>query len=397
MQFDVFFSICQTEVDGYLPDERTMLRNFFDQVQVADEAGYGTAWIAETHLSTEVQKRNPNGVVPHFTGEIGLNTDVLQMAHHIFARTKKLHVGSAIRNIQCNGGPIAHAEAVRTFLSLREFSRADDRNLELGFAAGRFEFSNRPYGIRPRNEWEAEAWPVVKGKIFHECTEIFLRCLKSEILSSDDIAPRVLRPRDFRNPETDWQRVTAAYGREVDEIELPNRWNFETLQVIPKEAGLERLRLTIGSHDPEVQRFANTFMPCGVFNLSITPSAQIERTHEMMQEAYHADGGPWHRGLMPRTVLVFMHQDVQQAQEMARKAIANYWKAMMGTIDNDKVENAVENALAGNPESITRQLRESFHPDDRLMLWFDFNNHDSEAIQWAMRTFMDEVAPAVNA
>ena len=60
MKYDVFFSISQTPVDGHTPDEATMLRNFFEQVQVADQEGYGIAWLAQAHLSTEIQKRNKN-------------------------------------------------------------------------------------------------------------------------------------------------------------------------------------------------------------------------------------------------------------------------------------------------------------------------------------------------
>src|SRR5438270_1529628 len=85
MEFDIFFSICQTEVHGYLPDERTMFANFFEQADLADRLGFGTAWIAESHLSTEVQKTNPGAVIPHFVGEIGLNTDILQLATRVFA------------------------------------------------------------------------------------------------------------------------------------------------------------------------------------------------------------------------------------------------------------------------------------------------------------------------
>jgi alkanesulfonate monooxygenase SsuD/methylene tetrahydromethanopterin reductase-like flavin-dependent oxidoreductase (luciferase family) len=118
MRFDAFFAICQTEVDGVIPDERTMMRYFMDQVKLADELGYDTAWVAETHLSCEVQKQNPGAVIPHFRGEIGINTDILQLAHRVFATTKRINVGSAIRNILCNGGPLAHAEAVKTFLLL---------------------------------------------------------------------------------------------------------------------------------------------------------------------------------------------------------------------------------------------------------------------------------------
>src|SRR3989338_5811885 len=182
MRFDIFFSICQTEVDGYMPDERTMFENFFDQVRLADRLGFGTAWVAETHLSCEVQKRNPNAVIPNFVGEIGLNTDILQLAHKIFSVTQNIHVGSAIRNILCNGGPIAHAEAVRTFLLLHGMDRREKRFLDLGFAAGRFDFSNLPYGVCPRNDLEKAAWPALKGKVFHEAVEIFLRLLRGEVI-----------------------------------------------------------------------------------------------------------------------------------------------------------------------------------------------------------------------
>ncbi|MCB0363197.1 MAG: LLM class flavin-dependent oxidoreductase [Bdellovibrionales bacterium] len=151
MKFDVFFSICQTEIDGYRPSERKMFENFFDQLILADELGFDTAWLAETHLSCQVQKSNPEAVIPHFEGEIGLNTDILQMAHVIFSRTRRIEVGSAIRNILCNGGPIAHAEGVKTFLSLHALKADESRRLHLGFASGRFEFSNIPYGIVPRN------------------------------------------------------------------------------------------------------------------------------------------------------------------------------------------------------------------------------------------------------
>lgn len=151
MKFDVFFSICQTDVDGYMPSESVMFENFIDQVRLADQLGYEVAWVAETHLSCEIQKTGSEPVIPHFKGEIGLNTDILQLAHKVFSMTKNIEVGSAIRNILCNGGPIAHAEAVRTFLSLHGLDKNEKRKLHLGFASGRFEFSNRPYGIVPHH------------------------------------------------------------------------------------------------------------------------------------------------------------------------------------------------------------------------------------------------------
>lgn len=428
MKFDIFFSICQTRVDGEMPDEAAMFSNFFSQVDLADTLGFGTAWLAESHLSCQTQKENPCAVIPQFEGEIGLNTDVLQLAHLLLARTSRLNVGSAIRNILCNGGPLAHAEAVRTFLTLQQASRpGDDRVLDLGFASGRFPFSNIPYGIRPRNPVEDAAWPVLKGMIFREATEIFLRCLRGDVFASSDITPKILKPPLFRDADA-WQKVVKAlsdkrlrhelaagsYGSSPanggvgwpdtrpaiegspgapEAIRIPSTWFFDKVGVIPFEAPLENLRLTIGAHDAAIQDFANTLYPVGVFNLSITPAPTIEQTHERMSGTYHRDGGPWRRDLMPRTVLVFCDNDSAKAGEAAHKAVSNYWKAVEKTLDPAKVEAAVDNALVGTPDEIRKQLEERFHPDDRLMCWFDFNNHDTAAVEECMRLFMNQVAP----
>jgi alkanesulfonate monooxygenase SsuD/methylene tetrahydromethanopterin reductase-like flavin-dependent oxidoreductase (luciferase family) len=391
MEFDIFFSISQTEVNGYMPSEREMFENFFEQVELADKLGLGTAWVAESHLSTEVQKMNPGAVIPHFVGEIGLNTDILQLAHRIFARTKRIGAGSAIMNILCNGGPIAAAERVKTFLTLHGLDPAETRTLTIGFASGRFPFINIPYGIVPRNAIEEAAWPVVKNKIFEEATEIFLRLLRGEILSSEKVAKRSLARADFRS-EADWQRVIAAYGQAVDAIPLAPRWVFPKLRIVPQHPRMDLLHLSIGSHDPATQIFANTLLPVGVFNLSITPGDEIEKTNERMMDHYHRDGGRWHRRLMPRTVLVFINDDPQKAAAEAREALSNYWRALEGTLDEEKVRRATGNALIGDAESIAAQMKERFHPEDRLMLWFDFNNHDSKRVMKNMSDFMNRVA-----
>jgi len=392
MEFDIFFSICQTGVHGYVPSEKVMFENFFEQVDLADGLGFGTAWVAESHLSTEVQKTNPDAVIPHFVGEIGLNTDILQLAHRIFARTKRIGVGSAIMNILCNGGPIAAAERIKTFLTLHGLDENESRILTVGFAAGRFPFINVPYGIVPRNPVEAAAWPVVKNKIFEEATEIFLRLLNGETLSSDRVASRPLKRADFRSEE-DWQRALAAYGSNADQIPLEPRWSFPNLKIVPQHPRMDLLRLSIGSHDGQTQILANTLRPVGVFNLSITPGDEIEKTNARMRDHYHPAGGGWHRRLMPRTVLVFINDDPEQAAAEARDALSNYWRALEGTLDEQKVKRATNNALVGDAATIERQMRERFDPEDRLMLWFDFNNHDSKRVMRNMSDFMTRVAP----
>lgn len=409
MDYDVFFSICQTPVGGHMPDEAGMFRNFFDQVRAADELGFGTAWIAESHFSTEVQKRHEKPVVPHFPGEIGLNTDFLQLASRVYSMTRRIECGSAVMNILVNGGPIAAAERVAAFLALHGLDPAERRRIHVGFAAGRFDFMNRTTGIVPRNALEEAAWPAVRGKVFAESMEIFLRLLAGETLTSDDVSERSLTRADFRSDE-DWAaalEAASAHSREsgagTEVIPLDRRFVFEAVKIIPADFRRDLLALLIGSHDPALQEEANRYLPVMVFNLSITKPEIIEDTHRRMTEAFHRDGGPWRRSMMPRTVMVFLNEEDglspaernEAAREEATSALSAYWKALQGTIDPKKVENAADNALVGDAETVATQIVERFHPDDRLMLWFDFFNHDSPRVIRNMQAFTTKVRPRV--
>ena len=61
-----------------------------------------------------------------------------------------------------------------------------------------------------------------------------------------------------------------------------------------------------------------------------------------------------------------------------------------------KVASAADNAVIGNAEEVAAQISERFHPQDRLMLWFDFFRHDSARVCRDMAAFMEKVAPLVN-
>ncbi|TVQ93176.1 MAG: LLM class flavin-dependent oxidoreductase [Deltaproteobacteria bacterium] len=402
MQYDVFFSISQTPVDGNLPSERQMFSNFFEQVQAADELGFQTAWIAESHLSSEVQKRHREPVIPHWQGEVGLNVDFLQLSHKIFAKTQRIHTGSAILNILCMGGPIAAAERVSAFGALHGLDPEEHRKIHVGFAGGRFDFMNAASGVRPRNEVERAAGRAWKNAIFGEAAEIFVRLLQGETLSSDDLPPPRLRREGFRT-DTQWAELQALAGTRNDEIVLDPFWTFEPLKIIPQDWRRELLQLIIGSHDPALQEHVNRFAPVQVFNLSITRPEIIEQTHRRMGQAYHPSGGPWKRSFMPRTVFVFLNDEpglgpVEQreaAQAEARRALGAYWTALEGTLDPSKVEKAADNALIGNADDLSAEIVRRFHPEDRLMLWFDFFNHDSARVIRNMEAFMTKVAPAV--
>ena len=51
--------------------------------------------------------------------------------------------------------------------------------------------------------------------------------------------------------------------------------------------------------------------------------------------------------------------------------------------------------MIGNAAEVAQQIRERFHPDDRVMLWFDFFNHDSKRVVANMEAFRHSVIPAV--
>ena len=400
MEFDVFFSISQTpDAANICPDETTMYANYLEQLEVADTLGYGVAWLAQAHLSTEVQKCNKRPVIPHWEGEVGLCTDFFQLAMLSMERTKNIEIGSAVLSILANGGPIAVAERIGNFCALQAVRR-DSRKLNLGFSAGRFQFMASPYGITPRNPIEEAAWPALRGQIFWEASEIMLRLIRGDTICSDDIRKTTLTRANFRSDE-DWQAVQTANGNDDAEIHVSRRYEFEEIKSIPQEWDRSMVNLVIGSHEPALQQHVNTFMPVQVFNLSITQPEVIEATHERMREAYL---GQWERRMMPRTVMVFLNEEDglseaeknAEAQVESEGALSSYWSALEGTLDPAKVSKAANNAVIGNATEVAAQIRERFHPDDRLMLWFDFFRHDSARICRDMRAFMDKVVPLVN-
>ena len=408
MDFDIFLSISQTPVDGVTPDENAMYTNFFEQLESADKLGFGTAWVAQAHLSTEVQKNNKQPVVPHWQGEVGLCTDFFQLAHLMFSRTKNIHVGSAVMSLLTHGGPVGIAERVGSFLALHGLDENEKRKLRIGFSAGRFEFMARPYGIVPRDIVEEAAWPALRGQIFAEASEIFLKLLNGEIVNSKEIRKTILTRSNFRSEE-DWIKVQEAIMKRdsltnaPDEIHIPNRYVFEDVKNIPQSWNRELLDLILGSHDASLQKEVNKIRPVKVFNLSITPPEVIEATHDRMVKHYNSKGGNWKRNYMPRTLMIFVNDEpnlsdverTEAAKQEAKNSLSSYWGALEGTIDPNKVSKAADNSVIGNVEEVAQQIAERFHPDDCIMTWFDFFNHDSPRVVRNMEAFMNKVVPRV--
>ncbi|MDN5856907.1 MAG: luciferase, partial [Actinomycetia bacterium] len=84
------------------------------------------------------------------------------------------------------------------------------------------------------------------------------------------------------------------------------------------------------------------------------------------------------------------------AQARAEMALTSYWIAMDGTLDPARLADSSSNAVVGNPADVARQLRERFHPDDRVMLWFDFFRPSGETVLEEMTIFAEQVLPRLD-
>ena len=307
-----------------------------------------------------------------------------------------------------HGGPVGIAERVGAFLALHGLNPNEKRKLRIGFSAGRFEFMARPYGIVPRDIVEEAAWPALRGQIFAEASEIFLKLLNGDVVNSKNIRQTVLTRSNFRSDE-DWLRVQEAVMKRdsisklPNKIHIPNRYVFEDVKNIPQSWNRELLDLILGSHDGTLQKEVNKIRPVKVFNLSITPPEVIEATHDRMTKHYNSSGGKWNRNYMPRTLMIFVNDEpnlsesekTEAAKQEAKSSLSSYWGALEGTIDPNKVSKAADNSVIGNVEEVAQQIAERFHPDDCIMTWFDFFNHDSSRVIRNMEAFMKKVVPRV--
>ena len=100
---------------------------------------------------------------------------------------------------------------------------------------------------------------------------------------------------------------------------------------------------------------------------------------------------------MPRTVLVFIDETSKKAHARANQCFDTYIEAMRGTAAVPDKSILMERALIGDPREILEQLSPDnprrLHKDDRLMLWFEFNQTDSSDICRQMSLFAEKVMP----
>jgi alkanesulfonate monooxygenase SsuD/methylene tetrahydromethanopterin reductase-like flavin-dependent oxidoreductase (luciferase family) len=393
MIFDLFHSVGDPAIGVNRVGSAPGFVAFESQVRLAEAFGVDTIWTAESHFSSEVQKTTSVATIPNFVGEVGLNSDSFQLMHWLQSRTQRVGFGTAIHNIVGgSGGPIASADRVNTLSFYNEKLWATPREIRIGVAAGRFPYQNTPFGIVPRDATEADFWPIIRRYVFLEALEIFLRLLRGEALSSADVTPRTITEKDVTEQlPTARDALLARYRFPLS---VRPRWEFEKLKLVPEFSG-QHLHIVLGSADPLALDVAYRFWPVDLFNLSFTPPDQIEKLHSRMEVINRQSTIPWKRSRLPRTVLVFIDPDAKKARRLASSVLDTYIEAMRGTAAVPDKDVLLSRALVGDAAQIRDQLSpedpRGFHPEDRLMLWFEFNQLETAEVEKQMRYFFEQV------
>lgn len=393
MIFDLFHSISDPVISGKSLGARQVFAQFLGQVKLAESLGFDTVWLAESHFSSEVQKKTSLATIPNFSGEVGLNSDSFQLFHWLMRETRRINLGTGIHNIVGgSGGPIASADRVNMLHFLNQMSEFP-RTLRMGIASGRFPYQNAPFGMVPRNKTEEDFWFFIKRTLFLEALEIFLRLVRGEELSSQEVTKYEVSAGEaegFFKEKFDGMRRKYAFP-----FPIPRRWSFEKMKLVPQSSNLEKLRMVLGSSDAQALEVGCRYWDLDLFNLSFTPPVELAKLHAKMEASCERRGHHWHRSRLPRTVLVFVDPVRKRALERAHFVLDGYVEAMRGTAAVPDKSVLLERALVGDASEIREQLSpdnsRAFHPEDRLMLWFEFNQMDGKDIENQMTYFFDEV------
>ena len=390
MTFDLFHSISDPLIGGKRIGYPQSVLSFLDQVNLAEALGMDTVWCAESHFSSETQKSTSVATIPEFFGEVGINCDSFQLFQIIQQRTKHINLGTAIHNIVGgSGGPIASADRVNFLRFCNAYLWAHPRQLRIGVAAGRFPYQNTPFGQVPRDAAEAALWPVLKRYAFLEALEVFLRLLNGETLNSKQVTRYIISDEEAHKSIKEMPgNVPFPYYNKA-------RWEFENLTLVPSVEKTSQFEVVLGSHDPEALQLARKFSDVSLFNLSFTPPDQIEKLHTDLSKGWPT----WNRSRLPRTVMVFIDPNPRKARDLANSVLDAYITAMQGTAQVPDKNVLLQRALVGDASEVREQLSpqnpRGFKADDRLMLWFEFNQLESSAIQAQMKYFWKEVAEKI--
>lgn len=332
MRFSKFIAlVCP---DGKNPAEK--YAESLAQIQMSDDLGFYGIWLSENHFSSK-------SGLPGFQGEIGITPKPLMFGMQIVENTKRIRVGTAVRNIVFSN-PLLVAEEALVFDLLSK------GRLDLGVGAG----------YRP---WEFEGFKIDKT----EAKERFLEAL--------EILDRGLRGEPFQ--------FQGKY-HDIPEVAL-----------VPKPCyTLPRPKLFIATGDMAQIKLAAQ-KDYGVMSFSTSSKEHLIQLYNTYREIAKPLGYDISRDRFPVTRQIYIHHDPAVVQEYAERNLPHYQAALGDFKACPPLEALKKLYIIGTPEACVSQLQQLRDEMGctHVILWFNFGWLTHQEVTEQMRLFGEEVMP----
>lgn len=433
-KWDIFFSITKF-IKNDKPVEQ-FLKEYLNLFIQADKLEYGVIWIAESHLSHTAQLANhPIVQCKSFEGEIGIINNVILLIQHAINITKKIDFGTAIVNLHAHN-PVLLAESIAQLIITGDFVTTN-RKIHLGVSSGRFDYVNQAYGMYPVTALEKECWSVLSEKIYHKKLEIFLTLIQNKVISNGNFKPITLTDKDFQGDQwySLWNSVKKGQDKELFKITAKGTIEYfnnkilgiqyDDMSVVTNiklcnQMLLDHLEIYLATENKNlIKKSYKLYSELNLMLLSITSSEFINKMHEYMQ--IELKNSLWDRYRLPLTIIVifsdeenpavdFVEAEIEHYFEMMRessieyskrdmlndmsakikaeKLIKDYWSAVEGTVEHKPSGDKLSNVVFGSPRKIAYDIKMRY-PNDKLLLWFDFDNSDMDYVERGMKSFMN--------
>ena len=189
-----------------------MLRHYFQQLACADELGFGTGWILK--LTFPPRHKNPAQNQSFLTGKVKSACARISLnSLESFRRTSSIEIGSAVVSILASGGPIAQAaERIANLLSLHGLDERKQENFTSVSQQAALSSWLALTALSRATPVEEAAWPALRGQIFMEAAEIFLRLLRGDVIQFRDDSTDRIDSRKFPKRRIGWPFRTLPWN-----------------------------------------------------------------------------------------------------------------------------------------------------------------------------------------
>ncbi len=309
------------------------------QIQLADQAGFHGIWLSENHFSSR-------RALPDLQGEIGITPKPLMFGMKIVENTRRIRVGTAVRNIVFTH-PVLVAEEALTFDLL------SGGRLDLGVGCG----------YRP---WEFTGFGIPQAEA------------RSRFLESLEILDLALRGEPFS--------FNGQYYK------LPE------VSVVPKPYySLPRPKLFLATGDPAQIKLAAQ-KDYGVMSFSTSSKEHLLN----LVQTYTEIAGPLGYDVSPHrfpvTRQIYIHRDPAVADEYAARNLPYYQAALGDFKACPPLEELKKLYIIGTPEDCVSQLK-ALRDEmgcTHVILWFNFGWLTHQEVMDQMELFAQQVMPHFN-